>query len=67
MKGGVVGLLARLMYMLVFSRLTRQKLFTFLARPCKEDLNIISELMATGKIRSVIDRCYGLREVPEAI
>jgi NADPH:quinone reductase-like Zn-dependent oxidoreductase len=67
MKGGAIGLLARLMYMLVLSRFTRQKLLTFLARPSKEDLTILSELMATGKVRPVIDRCYLLSEVPEAI
>jgi NADPH:quinone reductase-like Zn-dependent oxidoreductase len=67
MKGGGIGLLGRLTCMLVVSRLTSQKLLTFLAQPRKEDLNIISELMATGKVRPVIDRCYLLREVPDAI
>jgi len=67
MKGGGMGLLSRLTYMLVVSRLTSQKLLTFLAQPRKEDLNIIRELMATGKVRPVIDRCYPLSEVPEAI
>jgi NADPH:quinone reductase-like Zn-dependent oxidoreductase len=39
----------------------------FIARSSKEDLTIISELMATGKVTSVIDRRYRLSEVPEAI
>ena len=67
MKGGGIGLLGRLTYMLVVSRLTSQKLLTFLAQPRKEDLNTIGQLMATGKVRPVIDRCYPLSEVPEAI
>jgi NADPH:quinone reductase-like Zn-dependent oxidoreductase len=67
MKGGGIGLLGRLTYMLVVSRLTSQKLLTFLAQPRQEDLNIIGELMATGKVRPLIARCYPLREVPEAI
>jgi hypothetical protein len=36
--------------MLVFSRLTSQKLVTFLAKPSKDDLIILRELMATGKV-----------------
>jgi D-arabinose 1-dehydrogenase-like Zn-dependent alcohol dehydrogenase len=53
--------------MLVFSRLTSQKVVTFLAQPSKDDLIILRELMATGKVTPVIDRCYQLSEVPEAI
>ena len=38
-----------------------------LAKPSKEDLNILRELMETGKVKPVIDRRYSLSEVPEAI
>ena len=65
--GGGIGILTRLIQMLVFSRLTSQKLVTFLAKPSKDDLIILRELMATGKVTPVIDRCYRLSEVPEAI
>jgi NADPH:quinone reductase-like Zn-dependent oxidoreductase len=44
-----------------------QKFVVFIARSSKEDLTIISELMATGKVTSVIDRRYRLSEVLEAI
>jgi NADPH:quinone reductase-like Zn-dependent oxidoreductase len=44
-----------------------QKLVTFLARPNKEDLTIMRELMATGKVTPVIDQRFRLNEVPEAI
>jgi NADPH:quinone reductase-like Zn-dependent oxidoreductase len=44
-----------------------QKLGTFLARPNKEDLTIMRNLMASRKIPPVIDRRYSLGEVPEAI
>ena len=53
--------------MLVLSRLTSQKFLTFLARPSKEDLSVIRELMATRKIRPVIDKCYQLTEIAEAM
>jgi len=63
----MVGILARLITALVLTRFAGQKLVTFLARPKKEDLTIMCELMAAGKVRPVIDRCYGLSEVAEAI
>jgi NADPH:quinone reductase-like Zn-dependent oxidoreductase len=47
--------------------LTSQKLVTFLAKPSKDDLIILRELMATGKVTPVIDKRYRLSEVPEAI
>ena len=64
---GMIGLLARLITALVLSWFGSQKLMTFLARPNKEDLAIMRELMTTGKVRPVIDKRYRLNEVPEAI
>jgi NADPH:quinone reductase-like Zn-dependent oxidoreductase len=39
----------------------------FLAKPNREDLTTIRELMASGKVTPVIDKRYKLSEVPEAI
>ena len=39
----------------------------FLAKSTKEDLTILQNLMATGKVTPVIDRRYKLSELPEAI
>jgi NADPH:quinone reductase-like Zn-dependent oxidoreductase len=64
---GMIGLLARLITALVFSRFVSQKLVTFLARPNKEDLTIMRDLMKAGKVKPVIDKPYSLSEVPEAI
>lgn len=64
---GMIGVLSRLITALVLSRFVSQKLVTFLARPTKQDLAIMQELMRTGKVTPVIDRSYGLSEVPEAI
>ncbi len=64
---GMIGLLSRLIAALVLSWFVSQKLVTFLARPSKADLSIVRELMATGKVRPVIDKRYRLNEVPEAI
>jgi NADPH:quinone reductase-like Zn-dependent oxidoreductase len=64
---GMLGLLARLITALVLSWFVSQKLVTFLAKPSKEDLTIMRELMATGKVIPVIGRRYSLRNVREAI
>jgi NADPH:quinone reductase-like Zn-dependent oxidoreductase len=64
---GMFGILFRLVAAFVLTRFVGQKLVTFLARPEKEDLTIMCELMAAGKVTPVIDRRYGLSEVSEAI
>ena len=63
----VIALLARLIAAFVLSRFVSQKLVTFLARPNKKDLTIMHDLMKAGTVRPVIDKCYSLVEVPEAI
>ena len=52
---------------LVFSGFVSQHLVMFLTRLSKDDLAIIGELMATGKVTPVIDRRYTLSEIAEAI
>jgi NADPH:quinone reductase-like Zn-dependent oxidoreductase len=64
---GGIGILARLIQMLVLSWMGSQKLVTFLAKPSKVDLTMLRELVATGKVTPVIDRCYSLNEVSEAM
>jgi NADPH:quinone reductase-like Zn-dependent oxidoreductase len=63
----MIGLLIRPIKALVLSPFVSQKLVTVLARPNKEDLTTMRELMATGQVKPVIDKCYSLSEVPEAI
>ncbi len=63
----MIGLLARPINALVLSRFVTQKFRMFIARSSKEDLTIMGELMATGKVTPVIDKRYRLSEVPEAI
>jgi NADPH:quinone reductase-like Zn-dependent oxidoreductase len=63
----VIDLLARLIGALVLSPFVSQKLITFIARSNEEDLTIVGELMATGKVTPVIDRRYSLSEIPEAL
>ena len=66
-SGSTIGILAGWITALVWSWFVSQKFVTFMARSNKEDLTILRELMAAGKVTPVIDRRYKLSEVPEAI
>ena len=63
----MLGLMARPVKALLLSQFVGQKLVMFLARPNKDDLNVMQEFMKAGKVTPVIDRRYRLNEVPEAI
>lgn len=63
----MIGPMALPLKALVLSPFVSQKFFPFLAKPNKEDLAIMNELMTTGKVTPVIDRTYALNEVPDAI
>jgi NADPH:quinone reductase-like Zn-dependent oxidoreductase len=65
--GAMARMFTALFIALVLSPFASRKLVIFLARPNKEDLITMRELMVTGKVTPVIDRCYTLSEVPEAI
>src|SRR5947209_10760632 len=64
---GLWDFLTRALTAPVLSRLVSQKFVTFIAKFNKDDLTMMRELMATGKVTPVIDRRYSLSEVPEAI
>jgi D-arabinose 1-dehydrogenase-like Zn-dependent alcohol dehydrogenase len=63
----MIGPVVRTIRASVLSRSGSQKFVGLLARSSKEDLTIMHDLMATGKVTPVIDRRYKLSEVPEAI
>jgi NADPH:quinone reductase-like Zn-dependent oxidoreductase len=44
-----------------------KKMGNVMAKPDQEDLTFMKELLEAGKVKSVIDRCYPLSEVAEAI
>ena len=60
-------LLAGMIEQLVLGWFTRQRLVGILAKRNKEDLELLSKLMASGDVTPVVDRCYRLSEVPQAI
>jgi D-arabinose 1-dehydrogenase-like Zn-dependent alcohol dehydrogenase len=63
----MIGSLASAIIAPVLSLFVSQKLVMVLMRRSKEDLDIMRELMTTGKVTPVIDRRYSLSEVPDAI
>ena len=72
MAGGQAGrwmisAVARAIGTLVLSRFVTQKFVGVLAKSNKTDLTILHGLMTSGEVTPVIDRCYRLSEVPEAI
>jgi NADPH:quinone reductase-like Zn-dependent oxidoreductase len=60
-------LLAGMIKQLVLGWFTSQRLVGVLAKRNKEDLEILSKLMTSGDVTPVVDRCYRLSEVPQAI
>ena len=63
----MTGVLGRWVKALVWSRFTGQKLVLIGAKITNERLTTLGKLLETGKVTPAIDRCYRLREVPEAI
>ena len=65
--GRWIGPVDRLVKAAVLSPFVSQKLGSFLAKPNRDDLQFLKELIEAGKLMPVIDRTYPLSEVPEAI
>jgi NADPH:quinone reductase-like Zn-dependent oxidoreductase len=66
-KGQWLGPLFGLAKLVVPSWFASQRAVFFIAKNSKDDLAFLSELLAAGKVRPVIDRTYPLTEVPAAI
>jgi NADPH:quinone reductase-like Zn-dependent oxidoreductase len=52
---------------LVLSLFVSQRMVPFITTANKEDLIVLKDLIEAGKVTPVIDKSYGLTEVPEAI
>jgi NADPH:quinone reductase-like Zn-dependent oxidoreductase len=65
--GRWIGPLAPSLRALLVSPFVSQNLVTFTASINKEDLVVLKELIEAGKVTPVIDSCYTLSEVPEAV
>jgi NADPH:quinone reductase-like Zn-dependent oxidoreductase len=65
--GRWIGPIDRMVKAVVLSPFVPQRLGPFLAKPRREDLVLMRELIEAGTVTPVIDRTYQLRDVPEAI
>lgn len=68
MVGGSTALIFQLLFLGSWISMTGRKKMTILAhKPNKKDLTFMTELFEAGKVVPVIDKCYPLSEVPEAL
>ncbi|GBF37584.1 NAD(P)-dependent alcohol dehydrogenase [Leptospira johnsonii] len=65
--GGTAQLFQALLLGPLISLISDRKIIAASSQPNQKDLLFLSELLRSGKIKSVIDRRYSLEEVPEAI
>jgi len=63
----LIELMATPIKALLLSVFVSQKAVPFIAKASQNDLTLLGELIATGKLRPIIDRCYTLSESTEAI
>ena len=63
----IVRLLIHQITELVLSRFVSQKFVTLMTKLKQNDLALLGELIEAGRVTPVIDRCYSLSEVSEAV
>ena len=63
----VMDLLVPLFKAIVLSPFMSRKAIPFIAKASKEDLTLLGELIATGKVAPVIDHCYSLTDTADAV
>lgn len=64
----MIGMFASLIATLATSPFVSQKMIPFfMARTNSEDLDALRELIEAGKVTPVIDKCYSLDQVPDAM
>ena len=63
----MMGLLAQMIKALLLSVFVSQKAIMFIAKSSQDDLTLLGELIATGKLTPVIDSRYTLSDGPDAV
>src|SRR4051795_3384716 len=62
-----VGPFGRVIHALLTKPFIKQKMGMMMADSNQKDLNVLADLMQSGKVKAVIDRTYKLNQIPEAI
>ena len=63
----MIVLLAQMIKALLLSLFGSQKAVMFIAKSSQDDLTLLGQLIATGKLKPVIDRSYSLSEAADAV
>lgn len=66
-SGGLLSFFGRILAMLAFSPFRKKKMAFFIAKMNPADLAQLADWMAFGHLTPVLDRCYTLAQVPEAL
>ncbi|HLJ48363.1 MAG TPA: NAD(P)-dependent alcohol dehydrogenase [Bryobacteraceae bacterium] len=66
-RASMIGMVWGLLLIPFFSWFVSQKVGMLLARKSERDLALMHDLLEAGTVRPVIDRCYRLSEIPDAI
>jgi NADPH:quinone reductase-like Zn-dependent oxidoreductase len=64
---GTMGRIGGNFWNAFLSNFTKQKFVFYIARLTKDDLNVLRDLMQSGKVRPVIDRTYKLNQTADAV
>jgi NADPH:quinone reductase-like Zn-dependent oxidoreductase len=64
---GTLGRIGRNFWNAFLSNFSRQKFVFYMAKLTKDDLNVLRELMESGKVSPVIDRTYKISETQTAV
>jgi NADPH:quinone reductase-like Zn-dependent oxidoreductase len=64
---GMMGRVAANFWNVFRSNFTRQKFVFYIAQFTKQDLNVLRDLMQSGKVAPVIDRTYKMNETADAV
>ena len=63
----IIGPLGKIGWLIVASRLTRRRFVFFIASFNKPDMETLGELLASGKVKPVIERVYPFAELVDAL
>lgn len=63
----MMDLMAPMTEAILLSVFGSQKAVMFIAKPSQDDLTLLGELITTGKLKPVIDRCYALSDAVDAV